>query len=110
MVVNSIACVYAAISVLLILVSGGGKKGIATMIGVFDLAVVALLFSGIGAALATGVIGLEGNSHVQWHKVCNVFGRFCRQGAVALGLSGVAALVFFFSVLFSTILNHLKKI
>ncbi|KAL7080971.1 hypothetical protein ACP275_14G011400 [Erythranthe tilingii] len=105
-VVNSIVCVYGAISLLMILASGGRKKRfISATILVFDLTMVALLFSSIGAALAVGLIGLEGNSHLQWNKVCNVFGRFCRQGGVALGFSGAASLAFFLLV----VLNHHKK-
>ncbi|KAF4356064.1 hypothetical protein G4B88_015344 [Cannabis sativa] len=55
---------------------------------------VGLLFSSNGAAAAVGLIGLQGNSHVQWKKVCNVFDKFCHQGAAAVVLSFLGASAF----------------
>ncbi|KAK4477928.1 hypothetical protein RD792_017193 [Penstemon davidsonii] len=101
-VANAIACAYATISLLLTLRNRGGKKGLATMIVVFDLVMVALLFSSVGAAGSIGLMGYQGNSHVQWKKVCNVFDKFCNQGMVALGLSGVGSILFFLLVVLAT--------
>ncbi|KAL3812801.1 hypothetical protein ACJIZ3_014069 [Penstemon smallii] len=101
-VANAIACAYAAISLLLTLGNRGGKKGLVTMIVVFDLVMVALLFSSVGAVGAIGLMGYQGNSHVQWKKVCNVFDKFCNQGMVAVGLSGVASISFFLLVVLAT--------
>ncbi|XP_051127791.1 CASP-like protein 1E2 [Andrographis paniculata] len=105
---NAIACGHAAVSLILTLATRGASKGIAILVVLADLVMVALLFSSIGAAGAIGLMGYQGNSHVQWKKVCNVFDRFCHQAAAALGLSGAAALVFFVLVVLST-LNHYKK-
>ncbi|GFP81911.1 CASP-like protein 1e2 [Phtheirospermum japonicum] len=107
-VANSIACFYAAISLLLTLANRGGKKGITMMIILFDLLMVALLFSSVGAAAAIGLMGYKGNSHVQWRKVCNVFDKYCEQGAAAIGLSGGASLVFFILVVLATLDLHKK--
>lgn len=97
-VANAIASAYGAISLLLILASRGHDKRkisvMMMMIVVFDLLMTALLFTSFGAAAAIGLIGLQGNSHVQWRKVCNVFDRFCIQGAAAMLLSGGASFVF----------------
>ncbi|KAK6130449.1 hypothetical protein DH2020_035859 [Rehmannia glutinosa] len=62
----------------------------------------------VGAAVAIGLMGYEGNSHVQWKKVCNVFDRFCDQAAAALGLSGGASLAFFMLVVLATLNLHKK--
>lgn len=106
---NAIASVYGAISLLLTLASNrGGKRKIVTMIVVSDLVMTALLFSSFGAAAAVGLIGREGNSHVQWRKVCDVFEKFCVQGAAALFLSGGASLMFFMLVAIA-ILNLHKR-
>ncbi|KAL0388694.1 UNVERIFIED_CONTAM: CASP-like protein 1E2 [Sesamum radiatum] len=107
-VANAIACAHAAISLLLTLANRGGNKGIALMVVLFDLVMVALLFSGIGAALAIGLMGYEGNSHVQWKKVCNVFDKFCDQAAAAMGLSGAASVAFFLLVVLATLNLHKK--
>ncbi|KAL0537958.1 hypothetical protein IC582_026950 [Cucumis melo] len=61
---------------------------------VMDILTVALLFSGFGAAAAVGAIGWRGNSHLNWNKMCNVFGRFCGQGAASLLLSLLGAMAF----------------
>ncbi|KAH6756182.1 hypothetical protein C2S53_004281 [Perilla frutescens var. hirtella] len=100
-VADAIACGYAAISLILTLIMNG-KKGITMMIIFFDLVMVALLFSGVGAAAAIGFMGYKGNSHVRWNKVCNVFEKFCAQAAAAVGISAVAATVFLLLVLRAT--------
>ncbi|KAH7573623.1 hypothetical protein ACOSP7_007401 [Xanthoceras sorbifolium] len=110
-VTNAIACAYAAVSLLLLVVARnkGGKSGVVVMmIIVLDLAMVALLFSSNGAAGAIGIIGYQGNSHLQWNKVCNVFGKFCDRVAVSIVSSLFAALAFFLLVSFAA-LRLLKK-
>ncbi|XP_027121126.1 CASP-like protein 1E2 [Coffea arabica] len=107
-VANVVACAYAALSLLLVLGNRGAKKGLALMIITLDLVMVALLFSGGGAALAVGLIGYRGNSHVQWNKVCNVFGRFCDQVAGAIGVSLLGSAAFLLLVLLAMINLHKK--
>ncbi|KAL1543128.1 CASP-like protein 1E2 [Salvia divinorum] len=105
-VVNSIACGYAAISLVLTLANRDGKRVITTLIVLFDLVMVALLFSAIGAAGAIGLMGYHGNSHVQWKKVCNVFDKFCGQTGASLGLAAAAAAAFFLLVVLATYNLH----
>ncbi|KAL6532272.1 hypothetical protein OROGR_014242 [Orobanche gracilis] len=107
-VANIIACAYAAISLLLALASRRGGKGTTMMIILVDLAMVALLFSSIGAGLAIGLMGYQGNSHVQWKKVCGVFGRYCDQAGAAIGLSCGASLAFFVLVVLAILRIHKK--
>ncbi|KAK3189800.1 hypothetical protein Dsin_029361 [Dipteronia sinensis] len=109
-VTNAIACAYAAISLLLVLANKGGKcrGGLVMVIIVLDLTMVALLSSGIGAAGSVGIIGYQGNSHVQWKKVCGVFGKFCDLVAVSLLLSLLGSLAFFLLVAFGAL--RLKKL
>ncbi|KMT06610.1 hypothetical protein BVRB_7g157780 [Beta vulgaris subsp. vulgaris] len=92
---NAIACAFAAVSLALTFISNGGGKIVSRlMIIVADLMMVALLFSSIGAATGIGLIGIKGNSHLQWHKVCDVFGRFCHQVMASVALSLLAAIAF----------------
>ncbi|KAJ9700107.1 hypothetical protein PVL29_005777 [Vitis rotundifolia] len=95
---NAIACSYAALSLLLSVGNRKGNKGLGLAITVMDLVMVALLFSSNGAAGGIGLMGYEGNSRVRWGKVCDVFGKFCDQVAVALGLSLFGGLAFFLLV------------
>lgn len=101
-VANAIACSYAAISLLLTLANKGGKRSLSLVIIIMDLLMVALLYSSNGAALAVGILGYQGNSHVRWPKVCNVFDRFCHQVAAATILSLVGAIAYLMLIIFAT--------
>ncbi|MED6119737.1 hypothetical protein PIB30_014601 [Stylosanthes scabra] len=104
LVTNAISCAYAAVSLLLTAANKGGKsKSLRILIFVLDALMVALLFSGIGAASAVGVLGYQGNSHVRWNKVCNVFGKFCHQMTVSIGISLLGSLAFLFLVMIPVI-------
>ncbi|XP_010666393.2 CASP-like protein 1E1 [Beta vulgaris subsp. vulgaris] len=108
-VANSIACAFAALSLALAFMRKGGGKGIIRlMIIVVDLMMIALLFSGIGATGAVGLIGFKGNSHLMWNKVCNVYGKFCHQvmGSLALSLFGAIAFVLLVSLSVSKLYNR----
>ncbi|KAK4795557.1 hypothetical protein SAY86_027883 [Trapa natans] len=98
-VANAVACAYAALSLLLLLIlrRGGGKAAdmVTALITISDVMMVALLFSSCGATTAVGILGREGNSHVKWGKVCNVFGRFCHRVSIALSLSFIGSFGFF---------------
>ncbi|KAK9933693.1 hypothetical protein M0R45_020873 [Rubus argutus] len=103
-VANVIACVYAAFSLVLSFANRGTKKSsLELLIIVLDLLMVALLFSAIGAAGAIGLMGYQGNSHVQWNKVCNVFGKYCHQVMASVLLSQLAALAFLFLVVLAVL-------
>lgn len=107
-VVNAIACGYAAVSLALVLVDRGQTSGrlSSLMVVIFDLLMVVLLFSGIGGATAVGLLGYNGNSHVQWKKVCNKFGKFCAQVGGALAVSFAGATIFLLLVVLATLKLH----
>jgi len=67
---------------------------------------VALLFSGNGAAAAVGVLGYKGNSHVNWKRVCNVFEKFCDQMAASIGVSLIGSLAFLLLVIIPVLRLH----
>lgn len=107
MAATVIACSYAAVSLFVLIASkGGGKRGLASIILILDLVMVALLFSSSSAAGAVGVLGYTGNSHVQWHEVCSAFGKFCGQAAAAVVLSLFGAVAFLFLVAFKALEAH----
>lgn len=103
---NAIACSYAALSLVLAV---SGKKGIMSIVIVLDLLMVAMLFSSNGAALAIGLMGYQGNSHVRWTKVCHVFGRFCNQAAVSISLSLLGSILFLLLVGITSLRLHKKS-
>ncbi|KAK2990575.1 hypothetical protein RJ640_019855 [Escallonia rubra] len=109
-VANAIACSYAAGSLAFSTVSGGaGKNGSTLALLISDLIMVALLFSANGAASAVGVIALTGNSHVQWHKVCHVFKKYCHHGAASIVMSMLGSGAFLWLVVFATLSLHKKS-
>ncbi|XP_062108532.1 CASP-like protein 1E2 [Humulus lupulus] len=108
-VAHAIACAYAVISLILSMGNRGGKKScIGFAIEVADIVMVALLFSSNGAAVSIGLMGFQGNSHVKWNKVCNVFGKFCHQAAAAFVVSALGALAFLLVVVFALKRLHKK--
>lgn len=112
MVANAIACFYAAVSLVALSIMSKKKttqNGITFALLILDVVMVALLFSANGAAAAVGLIGLHGNSHANWKKVCNVFKTFCRFSAVAFAMSVIGSIVFLWLVLLGTLSLHKKS-
>ncbi|CAH9071788.1 unnamed protein product [Cuscuta epithymum] len=107
-VVNSIACAYAAVSLVLMLVARGAKSSRMTSLFLIisDLLMMGLLFSGVGATAAVGLLGFTGNSHLRWNKVCNVFGKFCAQVGGAIFVSFAGATFFLLLVLLAALKLH----
>ncbi|KAK1277937.1 hypothetical protein QJS04_geneDACA020136 [Acorus gramineus] len=66
----------------------------------FHLAFLDALMAGIlasagGAAASVAYLGLKGNSHVGWLKICNTYTKFCRHigSSVIISLGGSVTLV-----------------
>ncbi|KAK9201778.1 hypothetical protein WN944_016985 [Citrus x changshan-huyou] len=108
LVSNAIASSYAALSLAFTLAITRFHNNAALGLIMLDLITMGLLFSANGAAMAIGMIGLKGNSHVHWNKVCNVFGGFCRNFTAALVLSMLGSFAFLFLVAVA-ILNLHKR-
>ncbi|MED6155261.1 hypothetical protein PIB30_003444 [Stylosanthes scabra] len=118
LVSNGIACSYAAASLVMLEMGkrssndDNSKKVVLSSsavefgVTVMDLVMMGLLFSANGAAASVGVIAQNGNSHVQWMKVCNVFDAYCRHMTAAFLLSFFASISFLFMVLFSLAKLH----
>ncbi|KAJ7954473.1 CASP-like protein [Quillaja saponaria] len=104
LVSNAKACTYAATSLVFSMMAKNIKNNMALLVLVIlDLLIMGLLLSASGAAAAIGVIGLKGNSHVQWRKVCDVFGTYCRHMAAAVVLSLLGSFVFLWLVVLSVL-------
>ncbi|CAN6548171.1 unnamed protein product [Malus baccata var. baccata] len=102
-VADVIACAYAAFSLVLLFANRGKKNRLGLVVIVLDLTMVALLFSAIGSTGAIGLMGYQGNTHVQWNKVCNVFGKFCHQVVASAALSLLGSLAFFFLIVLAVL-------
>ncbi|KAL1351056.1 hypothetical protein HN51_015007 [Arachis hypogaea] len=118
LVSNAIACSYAAASLVMLEMAKRRRNDnndvlstsvVEFGVTVMDLVMMGLLFSANGAAAAVGVIAQNGNSHIQWMKVCNVFDAYCRHMTAAFLLSFFASVSFLFMVLFSLVKLHYYK-
>ncbi|KAL1548510.1 CASP-like protein 1 [Salvia divinorum] len=69
---------------------------------IFDVLLLGIVAAATGAAGGVAYIGLKGNKYVQWNKICNVYGDFCKHigGSIAVSLFGsvVLALLILLSV------------
>ncbi|XP_008799290.1 CASP-like protein 1D1 [Phoenix dactylifera] len=69
---------------------------------VFDALMAAILASATGTAGSVAYIGLKGNSHVGWTKICNVYGKFCRHIGASAAVALVASIVLVLLVVLSS--------
>ncbi|KAG6764855.1 hypothetical protein POTOM_032343 [Populus tomentosa] len=62
-----------------------------------DVLMLGIVASATGAAGGVAYIGLKGNSHVGWVKVCNVYDKFCQHvgSSIAVALFASVLLVLF---------------
>ena len=52
--------------------------------------ILGIIASATGTAGGMAYLGLKGNDHVQWIKICDVYDKFCRHlaGSLAVALFG----------------------
>lgn len=108
-VANAISCAYSAFSLVASMGVGSRGKGLALMITIVDVIIVGLLFSANGAAATIGVLGYKGNSHVNWNKVCDVYGKFCRSVAASIVVSLIGSIIFVLLVVLSLLHLHRRS-
>lgn len=68
----------------------------------FDALMAGVMASATGASFAVAYIGLKGNSHVRWTKICNVYEKFCRHIGGSTAVSLVASIILVVLVLLSS--------
>jgi len=92
--------VTAAVSFLALLKPRFSTKLLAHFV-IFDVLILGIVAAATGAAGGVAYIGLKGNSHVGWTKVCNVYDKFCRQIGASVAISLVASIVLVLLVILS---------
>lgn len=60
-----------------------------------DVLILGIVASATGTAGSVTYVGLKGNSHVNWNKICDTYGKFCRYvgSSVIVGLFASFVLV-----------------
>lgn len=61
-----------------------------------------VMASATGSSAAVAYIGLKGNDHVGWTKVCNKFSKYCRHIGSSAALSLVASIILVLLVVLSS--------
>ncbi|XP_027368676.1 CASP-like protein 1D1 [Abrus precatorius] len=77
----------------------------------WDALILGITASATGAAGSIAYLGLKGNDHVGWIKVCNVYDKFCRHlaGSIAVALFGSIVTVLLVWLSAFTIHNWVPK-
>jgi len=100
----SLACLYSIlttiVSFLALLKPGCGIKWLLHFV-IIDVVLFGIVSSATGAAGGVAYIGLKGNSHVGWLKVCNRFDKFCQHIGGSVLTSLVASVTLLLLVLLS---------
>ncbi|KAK3039008.1 hypothetical protein RJ639_027493 [Escallonia herrerae] len=100
----SVACLYSIITAILsfwaVLKPACSTKLVVHFV-IFDVLLLGIVAAATGAAGAVGYLGLKGNKHVGWNKVCNVYDTFCQHIAGSLVVSLFASIVLVLLVLLS---------
>ncbi|KAJ0980696.1 hypothetical protein J5N97_008951 [Dioscorea zingiberensis] len=68
----------------------------------FDALMAGVMASATGATGGVAYIGLKGNSHVRWNKICNVYDKFCRHIGATAAVSLVASIILVVLVVLSS--------
>ncbi|PWA43714.1 CASP-like protein [Artemisia annua] len=92
----SVAALYALISglvsVFALMKPGGNSAKLMFHFVILDALLLGIVASTTGASGGAGYIGLKGNSHSNWIKICNRYGSYCRHFAAGILLSLISAI------------------
>ncbi|XP_076936004.1 CASP-like protein 1 [Bidens hawaiensis] len=107
----SVACLYSIITCalsVLALIQGGISTKMHFHFVMFDALLLGIVAAATGAAGGVAYIGLKGNSHTRWNKICNTFGSFCFHFAASVLLSLISSITLLLLVWLSIILLFKK--
>ncbi|KAI3756079.1 hypothetical protein L1987_55892 [Smallanthus sonchifolius] len=92
----SVACLYSIItgvlSIFVLMKPGGNFTKLQFHLVILDVLLFGIVAAAMGAAGGVGYIGFRGNSHTDWHKVCDNFGSFCSHFAASIFLSLISSI------------------
>ncbi|KAM3357887.1 CASP-like protein 1 [Capsicum galapagoense] len=93
--------ILTALGSLYSLIKPGCSAKIISHFIVIDLLLLGIVASATGAAASVIYIGLKGNTHAGWGKVCSLYGKFCRYLGASVEVSLFATVMLVFLVLLS---------
>ncbi|OMO53716.1 hypothetical protein CCACVL1_28408 [Corchorus capsularis] len=101
----SIITILASISVLK---KPAYSKKFLLFFALWDVVFVGIVASAVGAAGGVAYIGLKGNDHVAWNKICNLYGKFCRHVGSSIAVALFAAILLVLLSMMSTFILYKK--
>ncbi|XP_039115010.1 CASP-like protein 1D1 [Dioscorea cayenensis subsp. rotundata] len=75
-------------------------------VATFDGLMLGVVASATGAVAAVAYIGLKGNKHVGWTKVCNIYTKFCSFVASSVAISLASTIILLLLLTISTYSLH----
>ncbi|XP_077243716.1 CASP-like protein 1D1 isoform X2 [Tasmannia lanceolata] len=72
------------------------------LFAILDALMAGIVASATGAAASIAYVGLKGNSHVYWLKICNIYDKFCRHIGSSVAVSLFASIILVLLVALST--------
>ncbi|XP_059648917.1 CASP-like protein 1 [Cornus florida] len=100
----SVACFYSIITTVVsffALLKPGCSTKLLFHFVIIDVVMLGIVASATGAAGGVAYIGLRGNKHVGWQKVCNNYDKFCEHVGASIFLSLFASVLLLLLVLLS---------
>ncbi|CAK8563623.1 unnamed protein product [Lathyrus sativus] len=59
----------------------------------WDAVMFGILASATGTAGSMGYLGLKGNKHTNWNKICNIYDKFCRHVGASIAMGFIGSIV-----------------
>ncbi|GFP81908.1 CASP-like protein 1 [Phtheirospermum japonicum] len=100
----SVAGIYAIITTLVsffALFKPGCYHKLVSHFVIFDVLFLGIMAAATGAAGAVAYIGLRGNNHVQWRKICDLYDNFCKHIGSSIAISLIGSVVLTLLVILS---------
>ncbi|KAA8548514.1 hypothetical protein F0562_000219 [Nyssa sinensis] len=100
----SVACLYSIITSLVslfALLKPGYSTKLLVHCVIIDVLMLGIVAAATGAAGGVAYVGLKGNSHVHWQKICNSYDKFCRYVGSAIFISLFASVLLVLLVILS---------
>ncbi|KAG6522880.1 CASP-like protein 1D1 [Zingiber officinale] len=95
----SIVTIFASLSAIS---SSSPSARILFLLILFDALMVGVMASATGSAGSMAYLGIRGNSHANWDKICNRYTKFCRHIGSSVIVSCIAAVVLVLLVVLSS--------
>uniref|UniRef100_A0A0D9WYB2 CASP-like protein n=1 Tax=Leersia perrieri TaxID=77586 RepID=A0A0D9WYB2_9ORYZ len=90
---TSLYSLITAVSSLKLLSGSSSSAKTLFVLILLDVFYAGVMASATGTAGAVAWLGLKGNSHTRWNKICNTYGKFCRHIGSSTVLGLIASII-----------------